>query len=93
MKKNWRRNWKKNNNGKTFDSDKYETIYNFNGKRFVKCIWETSPFVGPEAYNRSSYALVNSHYRNLANWVYHNTDNPLSTIKSSSFIEKAKFRP
>ena len=59
--------WKKD--GRTFDTDRYNPVYHVVGDEFCKSVWPESPFVGPDAYNRSHIDLIVENYNNDVNQI------------------------
>lgn len=83
--------WKKN--GRTYDTDRYETSYHFVGDSFYRNTWEESPFVGPDSYNRSHIDLIMDNRYNRADFITDGKGNPYLTAKATLSPEKAKFKP
>lgn len=82
--------WKKG--GRTYDSDRYRSIYRVYDDRFYKSVWEESPFVGPGAYNRSNVDLVRENKRNDVNNVLDST-NPFFRARATLSSDRVKFTP
>ena len=82
--------WKKG--GRTYDTDRYNSAYHVDEDRFYKSVWEESPFVGPEAYNRSHIDLIIENRNNDVNNILDAT-NLLYRIRAASSPERAKFTP
>ena len=82
--------WKKS--GRTYDTDRYISTYHVDEDRFYKSVWEESPFVGPDAHNRSHIDLI---MRNRNNDVNHILDptNPLFSARATLSSERIKFTP
>ena len=82
--------WKKG--GRTYDTDRYNSAYHINEDRFYKSIWEESPFVGPDAYNRSHIDLIIENYNNDVNNIL-DPANPVFSAHVTLSSERAKFIP
>ena len=82
--------WKKG--GRTYDSDKYRSLYHVVEDTFCKCVWPESPFVGPEAYNRSHIELIMENHNNDVNHILDPT-NPFFSASATLNSERVKFTP
>ena len=86
MKKSWKRG------GRTYDTDRYESLYHFCDDRFYKSVWPESPLVGPEGYNRSNIDLMLDNRKNRVD-VIKSPSNPFFEARSRLSSERAKFEP
>ena len=86
MKKSWKKG------GRTYDTDRYESLYHFNEDRFYRSVWPESPFVGPDGYNRSHVDLVLENHSNRVDHIIDPT-NPVFRARATLNSDKAKFRP
>ena len=82
--------WKKD--GRTYDTDRYRSVYHVNEDKFYKSVWEESPFVGPEAYNRSHVGLLMENNKNDVNHILDPT-NPFFRARATLGLERVKFTP
>lgn len=82
--------WKKG--GVTYDTDKYRSLYHVDEDSFYKSVWEESPFVGPDAYNRSHIELIMENHNNDVNRILDPT-NLLYRIRATSSPDRVKFVP
>jgi len=82
--------WKKG--GRTYDTDRYNSLYHNDGDTFYKCVWEESPFIGPDAYNRSHIELIMENHNNDVNRILDPT-NPLYRVRGTSSPDRVKFAP
>ena len=82
--------WKKG--GITYDTDRYRSVYHVDEDKFYKSVWEESPFVGPDAYNRSHIDLIIGNNNNDANHILDPT-NPFFSARATLSSERVKFTP
>ena len=82
--------WKKG--GRTYDTDRYRSVYHVDEDKFYKSVWEESPFVGPDAYNRSHIDLIIGNNNNDVNRILDPT-NPLYRVRGTSSPDRVKFAP
>ena len=82
--------WKKG--GITYDTDRYRSVYHVSEGGFYKSVWEESPYVGPDAYNRSHIDLIIENHNNHVNQILIPT-NPFFSIRTTLSSERVKFTP
>ena len=82
--------WKKG--GRTYDTDRYDSVYHVVGDEFCKSVWPESPFVGPDAYNRSHIDLIIGNQSNDVNYIVRSA-NPLLDARAILSTERVKFTP
>jgi hypothetical protein len=83
--------WKKR--GLTYDSDKYEMSYRVDNKdTFLKSVWESAVYVGPEAYNLSNINCILDNMRNSCANILEPI-NPYFEIHCNQHRDNAKFKP
>ena len=82
--------WKKD--GRTFDTDRYNSVYRVVEDRFYKNVWSEGLFVGPNAYNRSHVALIIGNQSNDVNYIVRSA-NPLLDARAILSTERVKFTP
>ena len=82
--------WKKG--GKTYDTDRYRSIYHVDEDKFCKSVWEEIPFVGPDAYNRSHIGLIIGSHNNDVNFILDPT-NPFFSSRATLSSDRVKFTP
>lgn len=86
MKKSWKKG------GRTYDTDRYESLYHLNDDKFFKSVWPEGPIVGPDGYNRSHIDLIIDGYRNRVGHIADPT-NPFFEARATLDSGKAKFKP
>ena len=82
--------WKKD--GRTYDTDRYNSVYRVVEGRFYKNVWSEEVFVGPNAYNRSHVNLIIGNRSNDVDYIVRPA-NPLLDARAILSTERVKFTP